>query len=298
MDVLETSQSVEAATDLVAFGEQHLALREGTLARLPQCKEIFDIGWIAREALGDNVSWFAVNLLGYTSQQNPFSPQVERALHGIVAWMESTEEYLKGVDGIVGPAPGERELPSCSDGEIVFVIAYLLPDYREFVDAAFDVETWDGLFAIIGQSVAFRDRLWWELPRCQEALEIGMVMQQVAGDWVALMSVDASEAAVEGNPYLAELERDMALINHLRQGLGNVSESAGSVALGGTIYYVTADPYVNIRSCASTSCDIVATAQNGEALTVIDDTKDWYEVRLDNGETAFIADFLVSINKR
>ena len=121
-----------------------------------------------------------------------------------------------------------------------------------------------------------------------------MVMQQVAGDWVALMSVDASEAAVEGNPYLAELERDMALVNHLRQGLGNVSESAGSVALGGTIYYVTANPYVNIRSCASTSCDIVATAQNGEALTVIDDSKDWYEVRLDNGERAFIVGFLMS----
>ena len=298
MDVLETSQSVEAATDLVAFGEQHLALREGTLARLPQCKEIFDIGWIAREALGDNVSWFAVNLLGYTSQQNPFSPQVERALHGIVAWMERTEEYLKGVDGIVGPAPGERELPSCSDGDIVFVIAYLLPDYREFVDAAFDVETWDGLFAIIGQSVSFRDRLWWELPRCQEALEIGMVMRQVAGDWLSMSFMDVSGAVMEDIPYLHEVKRDLDKVNTLSGGLSNGSDVAGSSAVGGTIYYVTADPYVNIRSCASTSCDIVATAQNGEALTVIDDTKDWYEVRLDNGETAFIAGFLVSINKR
>ena len=27
---------------------------------------------------------------------------------------------------------------------------------------------------------------------------------------------------------------------------------------------------------------------------VIDDTKDWYEVRLDNGEPAFIAGFLMS----
>ena len=159
------------------------------------------------------------------------------------------------------------------------------------------METFGDLYALFDHSFAFRDRLWRELPRCQEALEIGMVMQQVAGDWVALMSVDASEAAVEGNPYLAELERDMALVIGLRQALSTRSEEIGIAAVGGKTYYVTANPYVNIRSCAATSCDIVATAQNGEALTVIDDSKDWYEVRLDNGETAFIAGFLVSINK-
>ena len=103
---------------------------------------------------------------------------------------------------------------------------------------------------------------------------------------------------MEDIPYLHEVKRDLDKVNTLSGGLSNGSDVAGSSAVGGTIYYVTADPYVNIRSCASTSCDIVATAQNGEALTVIDDTKDWYEVRLDNGETAFIAGFLVSINKR
>lgn len=59
-------------------------------------------------------------------------------------------------------------------------------------------------------------------------------------------------------------------------------------------YYVTATPYVNIRSCAATSCEIVGAAQHGEALTVIDDSGDWYEIQLENGESAFVAGFLAS----
>ena len=244
MDVIRSSQRVETAADLVAYGEAHIGLRDGTLAGLPLCHEIFEIGWLARQVLGDIISRNALNLFGFPTKRNPFSAQVDAKMGGISAWREEKEEYLSGIEVIKGPAAVERELPVCSDGEILLVIGYLLPGYRSFIDEAFALETFGDLYALFDHSFAFRDRLWRELPRCQEALEIGMVMQQVAGDWVALMSVDASEAAVEGNPYLAELERDMALINHLRQGLGNVSESAGSVALGGTIYYVTADPYV------------------------------------------------------
>ena len=32
----------------------------------------------------------------------------------------------------------------------------------------------------------------------------------------------------------------------------------------------------------------------GEGLTVLDDSSDWYEVRLEDGQTAFIAGFLMS----
>lgn len=32
----------------------------------------------------------------------------------------------------------------------------------------------------------------------------------------------------------------------------------------------------------------------GEGLTVIDDSGDWFELRLDDGQTAFIAGFLMS----
>ncbi|MCY4537059.1 MAG: SH3 domain-containing protein [Chloroflexi bacterium] len=76
-----------------------------------------------------------------------------------------------------------------------------------------------------------------------------------------------------------------------------MKDFAEDAANAAKTYYVTANPYANVRSCASTNCDIVATAENGEALTVIDDSQDWYEIRLENGETAFIAGFLMSKTK-
>ena len=53
---------------------------------------------------------------------------------------------------------------------------------------------------------------------------------------------------------------------------------------------------VNIRSCGSTDCGIIATANRGDELTVLDDSGDWYEIRLNDGSTAFVAHFLVGVN--
>ena len=296
MEVVMSAQSVEAAADLIAYGDAHISLRDGSLAQLPLCQEIFEVAWLSRQILGDNIAWFALNLFGFTVEQNPFSSQADEKMQGVVAWLEAREEHLAGVEGIAGPASDEREVSVCSDDEVLYVIGYLLPGYRSFIDEAFSMETVADLYALYDHSFAFRDRLWRELPRCQQVLEIGMLMRQVAADWVTLMSLDASQSPLERNPYLLELKRDMALVTELRQSLITRSIGAGNAEVDGTTYYVTANPYANIRSCASTNCSVVTTAQNGEALTVIDDSKDWYEIRLENGESAFIAGFLMSKN--
>lgn len=296
MEVVMSAQNVEAAADLIAYGDAHVSLRDGSLAQLPLCQEIFEVDWLSRQILGDNIAWFALNLFDFTVEQNPFTSQANEKMQGVVDWLEATEERLAGVERASGPASDERQVSLCSDAEVLYVIGYLLPGYRSFLDEAFAMETVGDLYALYDHSFAFRDRLWRELPRCQQALEIGMLIRQVAADWVTLMSLDASQSPLERNPYLLELKRDMALVTELRQSL--IARSAGIdiAGSGGTTYYVTANPSANIRSCASTSCSIVGSAQRGAALTVIDDSKDWYEIRLDNGESAFVAGFLMSKN--
>ena len=74
----------------------------------------------------------------------------------------------------------------------------------------------------------------------------------------------------------------------------NADEAETASKARGLSYYVTANQGANIRSCASTSCAIVATAQFGAGITVLDDSADWYEVRLEDGGTGFIAGFLTS----
>ncbi len=58
--------------------------------------------------------------------------------------------------------------------------------------------------------------------------------------------------------------------------------------------YVKAKDYGNNRACPATTCAIATISQPGQTLTVSDDSGDWYEIRMENGETAFIAGFLTS----
>jgi len=109
--------------------------------------------------------------------------------------------------------------------------------------------------------------------------------------------MDYNEIDPEAIPYLARLSEKLDAYNDLRLEVMRASESDATAVVEKPFYYVTANPYVNIRGCASSSCDIVATARYGEGFAVLDDSRDWYEVRLDDGSAAFIAGFLMSKTK-
>ena len=121
-------------------------------------------------------------------------------------------------------------------------------------------------------------------------------MLKTAGDLASIFALSYAGVATEDIPYLEPFEKNSDLI------MTRNDEWVDALALDETefetetteTYYVTANPYANIRSCASTNCAIVATARNGEALAVVDDSADWFEIRLADGQTAFIAGFLMS----
>ena len=94
----------------------------------------------------------------------------------------------------------------------------------------------------------------------------------------------------DDNPYmLRALAHFAAFVDEtIMKVISDEAESAPK------IYYVTANPYANLRSCAATNCKIVGAAQHGDAVTVIDDSGEWYEVQLENGDSAFVAGFLTS----
>jgi hypothetical protein len=91
--------------------------------------------------------------------------------------------------------------------------------------------------------------------------------------------------------------RDTNLQNLLDETFSMIEPEATPAPIDVKTYYVNATQSVNLRSCSSTTGSIAATANRGDALQVIDDSGDWYEVQLENGEIAFIASFLVSANQ-
>lgn len=295
MEVVETGAEAASGADLAAYSEAHLELRESTLSQLPLCAEVFEYSWLVRQLLGDNAAWSAVKFQGYSPSSNPFTQQVMNTLQEFRKWHEKAEEYLESEPGTDDTATAEREVPNCGSSEVAMIIGYLIPDFVSFLDATSIMETSDEILAVFDQSMAFRDRLWADMPRCQEALEIGMLMRQIAGDTVAMMVLDLAGAdSGDYVPYLDQLGRERDRFYDLRNEIVGRAASDQVEVVGAKTYYVTANPYANIRSCASTNCEIVATARYGEGLTVVDDSSDWYEVRLDDGRTAFIAGFLMS----
>ena len=295
MEVVDMGPEATSGADLAAYSFAHLKLREATLSQLPLCAEVFEFAWLARQLLIDNASWSAVNFQGYSPSANPFTRQVGKTLQSLKSWLEKAEEYLDSNDGGAGPEPAEREVPSCGSGEVGMMIGYLIPEFDSFQDAASRMETSDDVLAVFDQSMALRDQLWAGMPRCREALEIGLLMRQIAGDTVAMMTLDLAGAdSGDFVPYLAQLGTERDRIYELRNALvGRAADDRGAL-VGSKTYYATANPYANIRACASTNCEIVATAQHGEALAVVDDSGQWHEIRLEDGETGFIAGFLMS----
>lgn len=59
------------------------------------------------------------------------------------------------------------------------------------------------------------------------------------------------------------------------------------------MFNVVVNGNVNLRSCASTDCSIVGQAANSQALRVLAQDGDWYEVKWESG-TAFIASWLTT----
>ncbi len=294
-DVLNLTLRVsnpDGPDDLAQFAAEHMALRNGFLADAPYCAELFESLWLTRQTLGDYIAWSSLLTLGYLPNRNPFNDQVVEKVRQLKTRIRETKEFLVSAEAGEGTAPPARDLPSCRDGEVTYMIGYAMPAFDNLMDAIFDKSDDFDVLEVIAKSFIFRDQLWLNLPRCRQALAVGITMRQIIGDLMTSISLNIAGVDSEANPYIAEHRRDRDLLADLRLKLLKTTDSAA--VPGAKTYYTTANPYANIRACASTDCAIVATAQNGEALSVVDDSGEWYEIRLDDGGTGFIAGFLTS----
>lgn len=291
-ELLDTTQTVEDMDDLLAYSRLALDIRESKLPLVKLCAENFDYVWLLSQELNDLVTWFAMRFDDMPRKAIPFTELNINALTEHAAADKQITQWIQSGEWQEPEADPETDPPICTDADILHLYAIVEPDFREFTDVAMSVQTRIDFLDLVNRLIMFRDALKAEIPRCAEALETGLVMRDVASDFVTMFAMENAGAAAEDIPYLEQIREDMDWFFARRDELLEVSDTDDR----GKTYFVRANPYANIRSCASTNCDIVATAENGEALTVIDDSKDWYEIRLANGETAYIAGFLMSEN--
>lgn len=253
--------AVEATADAVLRSILHLDYRGNVLSRLPVCAEVFAVRWWLDE-------W-----LGALESEN------RARLDDALLRLEAARAY----------APIVSQSAACSDVDLRFVTAYITPAFHSLLRAALSVTVFAQLPALEEESQAFRALLWAHLPPCDDAVRLGMQMRSIAADFVAAIKLEAAGAFAAEIPYTLDLP---VAIVQLGESLSAIEALLG---IGETrTWFVDVDGFANVRSCGSTACGVVTVVQDGDPLEVLDDSGDWFELRLPDGDTGYIAAFLVS----
>lgn len=289
-DLLQQARQINRAEDLPAYSAAYFDFRESQLGRMPACAEAFALSWETRQLLGDLLSGAARDMTPWAEGENPFEARVAMASANLASMIDKLAYQLEESSQAAAP-PALEAARLCSGPEMLFLQVYLLPEFHAFTAASLAAEEFADLDPLSQRSFTLRELLLRELPHCAEALELGIVMGRIAADFVAMLWLEAA-----GLP-IAEIAQAQAVVADMRwllaraAGLGSVSLSAEAASKN---YFVSGERGANIRACASTECQILATALRGEPIDILEASGNWYKVNLPNDQVGYIASFLVS----
>jgi len=266
--------------------ERQYEWRLGLNDDLPRCAEAFEIGWLMSQVSGDAVAVAALNL---AEQDSGWILQPMASGQARVAAL--LQDLTAALDG--GPLTQQSlddAAAACSDEQLAILAPGILDGFQDSGAMALAVSNPEAFSEYASAYLDWRSEVWQQLPHCNEAVEFSLLMNQILGDYVALFLHRFNGVADKDNPLIAQIESE------LDRFAGKMEDLVTALDRNRTVlaYVVVADPGANIRACPTTTCDILTVYERGQQMRVIDDTGDWYEIRLDNGETGFLASFLAS----
>ena len=272
---------------LPQFAVAHIAWRETLVANLPSlpgCREAFETALLTLQVTGDAAAIAALSASGIGM------PELGAAYQKRVV---SAGERIDELSAALRVAPSAETagpavaLPQCSNSDLDILFDDL-QGFSQLQERAFALQRTDELILYIQGYFEWRDRLWTPLPGCAQAFQVAALMMQILGDYAAQIAMILAGAPEDAIPYPAQTDRNAVAFNQWHAGVWAPIE--GPVATPGpsVTYYVDANGSAALRKCASSDCDIVALAADGEALNVVDDSGDWYEVYVGAGVIGYI----------
>lgn len=191
----------------------------------------------------------------------------------------------------------DNTLPACSLSDVEFLNEIIIPEFIALIATAPEYhENIDSLLVYANAQLQWRDNTLSLLPLCNLAIEVGRKMDRISSDVVTIYALDIAGVPQADNPYIERVRQALNEFQELTSSPYEITITVTTQSNMAETYYVTANGAVNIRSCASTDCGVVTTANRGDALAVVSLLNNWYELQLDNGDTGYIADFLIGIN--
>ena len=287
-NLLYRGQALQNASDLQDLSQATFDFRGTNLTRLPACAEVFAAAWEVRQLLGDRISSAALAMAIAPGAADPFADRLKAGGARAAQLIDHMASRVESAGAIPDASVTETAV-ACSAPESLFLRVYILPEFYAFIEAALAVDASDDAFALTERSLAFRDLLWRELPRCAEAIELGLLMRRVAADFAAMLWLELAGL----------LPDDIAQVQWIVDDTTRISARAAALdiegaPMSGTPYFISAERGANIRACGSTDCAVVATALSGQQIDVADASGAWYRLNLPDNQVGYIASFLVS----
>ena len=96
--------------------------------------------------------------------------------------------------------------PSCSTAELAFLMEQR-GEFDAVIETALEDEaSGDFLLAYSQAQIAWRDKLWMDLPPCAEAIDAAVLMTEAASDTASMAALTYAGLPLSANPYLARRE--------------------------------------------------------------------------------------------
>ena len=272
------------------LAERQYEWRLGLNERLPRCAEVFEIGWLMSQVTGDTITIAALDLADEDSGWLLEPREIGRSR--VAALLEDLAAALED-GGALTPLSLDDAAATCSEEQLATLAPGMLTGFQDAIALAQAAATPEAFVEFTGAYLELRDAMWNDLPHCSEAVEFGLMMNQILGDYVGLILHRVTGVVDEDNPLLRRSSKAKPTDSPTRRQAVVAALDRNRTV---TIYQVSGSDGANIRACPTTACDIAAVYVAGQALRVIDDASEWFEIRLDNGETGFIAGFLADMS--
>ena len=199
--------SLSSLDSLTRFAARHVGWRAELLPRLPDCREAREIGILMAQMVGDAVVSAAMErFLGLPPADNPLTPAVTSGSERLYLLFLLEPDTQKPAT----EAPADEDI-LCS---LMETGAHydLTAGYNDLLEAAGNVATMEDLVGLSAVQVAWRARLWRQLPACADVFDTVYLLSYATSDLVALVALNGIGVDPESNPYFGAFSSSQAAL--------------------------------------------------------------------------------------
>ena len=213
--LMKRIQMTETLDDVLNVGSEVSAWREKTWSVVPACFESF-LHLMERSQLAQFVSMGrALTFGGVSKEDDPFAETLDEMLNPPYRPFGRSfhEERLRVWNE---PAPIVFGIPKCSLAELES-FAHIPAEFDNLLAEAQSAVDTERQLAVIRRQVAWRHRLWMQMPMCREVLEMTWLMRQISSDQAAAFAVQLLSDRDSSAPLTARSFADVGGGQRLRQ---------------------------------------------------------------------------------